>query len=498
MQCGSGLASHEDSWLLRCLAHNGRSEYGRTYGFHDIRSAREFRDRVPIATYESLEPLVFRIARGERDVLFDGAPVAFERTGGSTGGSKLIPYTANSLRDFRVALLPWLARVVQQYDLGGGCAYWSISPATRAPGTTPSGIRIGLPDGAYLGQDAIQRLLDVSAVPATVGEIEDVGLWQLMTLYWLIRRSDLELVSIWSPTFFLALLEAIPRRFPELEELLSAGARITGRRLPPDRAAARRLRAYVKDHDSRSLWPRLKLVSCWADGASTTFVEQLRDRLPQSHFEGKGLVATEGVVTVPHPGGCPVLAADSGFFEFLDSTGRQWFAWELESGQLYEVIVTTSGGLYRYRLGDQVLCEGFVGSQPRLRFVGRSGLVSDLVGEKLTENFVADCLEGIPGFRMLIPLRHPAPGYALVADARLVDEPNSVIRLAEGRLSRNPQYSYARRIGQLQPLSIIQITDPLRAYMARAERQGIRVGDVKVAALRPETDWAATFLEFQS
>ena len=46
-------------------------------------------------------------------------------------------------------------------------------------------------------------------------------------------------------------------------------------------------------------------------------------------------------------------------------------AHELERGRTYSVVVTTGGGLYRYRLGDLVNVVGFEAGCPLLRFVGR-------------------------------------------------------------------------------------------------------------------------------
>ena len=66
----------------------------------------------------------------DSDVLFAGRPVAYEKTGGSSAGSKLIPYTTQGLADFQCNLLPWLADTVQAFHITGR-AYFSISPATR-------------------------------------------------------------------------------------------------------------------------------------------------------------------------------------------------------------------------------------------------------------------------------------------------------------------------------------------------------------------------------
>jgi hypothetical protein len=483
---GEGLRARGDAeprqtaWLRAALSRAKKTVYGRRHDFASIRTPEEYRERVPLASYEDLAPLIERAAAGEKDVLFPGAALAFERTGGGSLGGKLIPYSARSLEDFRRALLPWLADAIDVHGLGRGAAYWAISPAARAPETTSGGVPVGLPDGAYLGAEAGAAFSALSAVPASVGGLRSVAEWRLATLAGLLNRPDLELISIWSPTFLLALLDAVAPHARELRPRLDAGARV-------------RLDTFLWGGDASVLWPELKLVSAWADASSRPFWDELRARLPGAAFQAKGLLATEGVVAVPDRAGRPVLAADSGFYEFLDENGAARFAHELAAGARCEVVTTTSGGLYRYRTGDRVVCEGKTQGLPILRFVGRAGLTSDLVGEKLSEDFVGACLDEVPGFRMLVPVVAPRPGYALVVDAGARLDSAAVLARAESRLSANPQYAYARRLGQLDALALRAVRAPLERYLARAAAPGVRLGDVKIPALCTNTDWLATF-----
>src|SRR5258706_1936556 len=94
--------------LLALLRRNAGTEFGRLHGFASIRDEDEYRARVPVASYEDLRPAIERMAAGEPDVLVSGRVIAFEETGGSTGGAKLIPFTAEALAAFRRALVPWL------------------------------------------------------------------------------------------------------------------------------------------------------------------------------------------------------------------------------------------------------------------------------------------------------------------------------------------------------------------------------------------------------
>jgi hypothetical protein len=198
------------------------------------------------------------------------------------------------------------------------------------------------------------------------------------------------------------------------------------------------------------------------------------------------LLSTECAVTVPDADGRPVLTPH-GFFEFL-SNGRALLSTELTRGDVCEVVATTASGLYRYRTGDLVRCDGYAGERPVLEFLGRDALTSDLVGEKLTEPFVSQCLEGVPGFRMLVPATN-GDGYVLVAERGRCASAEHV----ECRLCENPQYAYARRLGQLRALRLLEADRPYDRYVEAQLQSGVRLGDIKPLALRAEPVWFATF-----
>jgi len=413
----------------------------------------DFRARVPLCCYEDLLPWLARLRAGESDVLFAGCPVAYERTGGSSGGAKLIPYSAPGLADFQAAVLPWLAETVRVHGISGA-AYFSISPATR-PAEEIGGIPLGLPDAAYLGAAAGRVLLAQSAVSPAVAALGDVAEWRRQTLEALRAAADLELISVWSPTFLLRLLDEI--------------------------------------RDPLACWPRLKLVSCWAAGPAARYAEELQARLPGVRIQPKGLLSTECVVTVPDAAGRPVLTPH-GFFEFLRD-GVAYLADELRPGDEYEVAATTASGLYRYRTGDQVRYAGrSAKGQAILEFIGRGALTSDLVGEKLEEAFVTRCLAGLSGFAMLLP-DTGRPAYVLVAEQ--APGAGQLAAVAEA-LEANPQYAYARRLGQLAPLRAIHCPDALARVEKALMARGVRLGDVKPLALRREAFWLPLFEENRS
>jgi hypothetical protein len=149
-------------------------------------------------------------------------------------------------------------------------------------------------------------------------------------------------------------------------------------------------------------------------------------------------------------------------------------------------VVTNGGGLWRYRLGDMVECDGFCGRTPTLRFLGRAGNVSDLCGEKLSEAFVAECFSDLwPGGEerpVVAYLRAHSdakgtPGYDLVVASPVdVERAESL----ESLLRRNPHYDLARRLGQLRPVCL-RVDPDVRVL--RKEGDHRRMGDIKPLVL---------------
>lgn len=459
--------------LMRLIRSNEKCEFGRSHGFADMSTLEAYRAAVPVRSYSGFEMQISRLASGETAVLTSNPVVAFEETGGTSSGVKLIPYTQDSLTAFRAAALPWLADLARRRPgVCAGKSYVSVSPATRAPRTTDCGISVGLPsEAAYLGDNLSSAFLSILAVPPEVAAICDVSDWRLATLAALLSCEDLSFVSVWSPTFLLQLVEAITACQTRLFARLS-------------RPARHRLDSFLQGGGSNTsiLWPRLDTVSCWSDGSSAGFASRLSALCPQAFFEPKGLFATEAAVTLPWGGkdGC-VPALTSTFTEFIDGNGVPHLAHQLDKGASYRVVITTPGGLYRYDMGDRVRCVGHEGDVGRLVFEGRAGMVSDLVGEKLDEAFVAHALAVVPFPAALSPKVLPTPHYELWLDATAGEL--SIAHQVEAALWRNPQYAYARKMGQLGPLTLLLrpgfVTDRHKAKVTA----GKRLGDLKHTSL---------------
>ena len=316
--------------------------------------------------------------------------------------------------------------------------------------------------------------------------------------------------SVWHPSFLCLLLEALSEHWDDLLQDIDRGtlrppvpipreaADILQARLRPQSRRARAL-GRLGPRDLSRIWPRLGLISCWGDGHAALSVEGIRRLFPGVEIQPKGLMATEAFVTLPFAGGTP-LAIRSHFFEFL-SGGKTYLAHEIEPGGVYSVVVTTGGGLYRYRLEDRVEVTGFLARTPCLRFLGKEDHVSDLCGEKLCEAFVGAALADVfqelhcaPRFAMLAPdLAAGRSGYTLYLDGQS-DPPAVLGRRLQETLEQNPQYRDGAALGQLAPVRVFRIAGDAHAiYLKRCGEMGLRLGNVKPLSLSRHPGWSEVF-----
>jgi len=210
--------------LQEILRTNRETVFGREYGFESIGNYLKFCQRVPIHSYEALHPYIQRIAAGEAGVLSADPVVAFEVTGGSSDGAKLIPYTSKGLAGFRQAIFPWLADLLQQRPrIKLGKSYWAISPVARSDrrDACPTGVNIGMSDAAYFGEELAGTIASLLAVSPEFAEISNVAEWRYLTALFLLATADLTLISIWSPTFLLQLLSEIKNGVAQLRDDLN-------------------------------------------------------------------------------------------------------------------------------------------------------------------------------------------------------------------------------------------------------------------------------------
>ena len=167
------------------------------------------------------------------------------------------------------------------------------------------------------------------------------------------------------------------------------------------------------------------------------------------------------------------------FYEFvpvdeMDSdTPTVLQAHELEEGQDYYILLTTSAGLYRYDIHDVVRCTGYLGQAPRLVFLNKGAHFSSITGEKLSEFQVVSAVARAQqqtqidiGEFCIAPEMRDRPAYVLLTETVLYpDDQETLARCVDETLGElNFEYADKRQSGRILPLGIRQA--PLGTWAA--------------------------------
>lgn len=490
----------QEEVFRRLLTRHEGCAFAREHGLHARMSVSEFQERVPPRHYADFLPWIEKMKQGARHQLGAEEILAFEKTSGSTSAAKWIPFTQGLRAEFQEAVRAWMGDLfLRNPHAARGPAWWLVSPLRHPRETTAGGTPVGLAsDDEYLG--AIERKIAswLWAVPPAVAMVADLDASLDWTIRFLLQEPELRLVSVWNPSLLPILWQRfLTKREVFLQQLENGNGPGTEavlvrklRAMPQHARSLRAIDALTPPH----VWPRLAIISAWADGEAAADARHTRALFPHATLQAKGLLATEGVITIPweddEAAGVPALR--SHLFEFMEpQSGRVKLVHELENGIDYEVLLTTSGGLWRYRLGDLVRVEGMAANTPRLRWLGRCDDVCDLRGEKLHPSFVAEVLDRhCQGFRLLTPQRDAAPPHYQLFMMHAVEA-----AVIDAALQENPHYAHARRIGQLGSVRVFVIRheQPQELYLRRCVALGQRAGSIKPVALHRAAGWEKCF-----
>lgn len=444
-----------------------RTAYGRSLG---VRGPDDLDARVPVVSWERLAPWLARQRAEEGRVLLAERVLFYEKTSGSTGPAKYVPYTATLRRTYSRMFAAWVHDLLARGPkLHTGKLYFSVSPSFAPAESTPQGVAVGTADDRDYLEGWLRPLLSrVVVTPPGLGRERDVATYYRRLATALLAAPDLEVISVWSPSALLVLLDwmrdhADVLGSPALVEVARGGAPWS------------------------AVWPALRLISCWDRGGAAPLARRVAALFPGVRVQGKGLLATEAPVTIPWIGApAPVPLVSDVLVELEADDGRLLPLVDAVEGTEYRVVVSPRGGLVRYALGDRVVATGRVGQTPCLDFVGRGGVVSDLVGEKLSEAWVAQLIGALelgPSVgAALVPVRTPHDHYVLVVDGLDGVTPARLLVLAEAvevALSAAHHYRHARALGQLAPARVVAQRGALEWLRAAEARRGVAWGNIK-------------------
>ena len=207
--------------LLEILKTNKNTEYLKNFETEsqilNIENEKEliekFQNKIPIVNYEDIKEFVEREKSGESNVLLSDKIKLFELTSGSTSDVKYIPYTKKFLKSYMNGVFSWIYNLYQNNKrLFLGSSYWSVSPILKREAVTSGGIRVGIEDDtSYFDKVSAFFLNKLFTVPKEIKNIQNMEDFLLITAVFLLLSENLAMISVWSPSFLMILLDFIEK-----------------------------------------------------------------------------------------------------------------------------------------------------------------------------------------------------------------------------------------------------------------------------------------------
>lgn len=342
------------SWLM----HKAKATaVGEKYGFASLSSYEDFASRVPVVQYETVRPEVMRMVRGEKNILWPGVCRSFAQSSGTSGGkSKFIPVTDASLRinhyaGAALSVAAYLGAYPQSRLFGGKSLILGGSFANELA-DVPAGVCVGDLSATLIAR--VSPAVNLFRIPDRRTALMADWTKKLPLIAAKAAKEDVTNIS-GVPSWFLTVLQTI---------IKDTGASVI--------------------HD---VWPNLE-VFFHGGIAFGPYREQYRAITDVSRMRyQENYNASEGFFAIqdtPESSAMRLLTDIGVFYEFLALGDEHPVpAWKVESGRIYELIITSCNGLWRYRIGDTVRVES-VGPL-RITIAGRTKSFINAFGEEVME-----------------------------------------------------------------------------------------------------------------
>lgn len=499
--------------LFKMLKKNQNTEFGKKYDFKNIKSIEDYQKKVPFTTYEDYTEYLERTAEtGEQNLLTAYHIGFFAKTSGTTGVTKKIPVVDKSYRPYMNCCSVYFAMLTDLMKKKGIITGKGLNTVESEYEVTKGGIREGF-ISAYALSNAVMILPTICLPKEVANYGDDIDMKYIKARYALQDPDLIYLMAIFMSTLSDLMKYIIDNRkmlihdiktgtidqevnIPEeLREKLE-------KNLKPAPERAEQLRQIFMSESNKGiiskLWPKMTLVVSIGTGEFTPFTEKMRYYCDDSVAFCYGMYASsEAIIAAAlNPEDKDYLmVTDGGFFEFLpidEEVSRPLLAHELEVGKLYEIVVTSLSGLYRYRIKDVIRVTGFIGKNPLIQFAYRKEQLINITGVKLTIEHITTAIKN---FEKELGLR--ISDYSLYTDTdfapwRIVafmefDEEipegneNLIRETLDYELTKvNAEYGRMLKIGECSPCVVCAVSkNTYREYRKMKVKNGASDNQVK-------------------
>jgi hypothetical protein len=333
------------------------TEFGRKYNFSKLFSLREFKKKVPIHEYNDLKPYIERMMNGEENILWNTPVTWFAKSSGTTSDkSKFIPISEESLQENHFQA---------SKDLLSN--YYKNFPSSDL--LTGKGLVVG-------GSHQISKVND----EIQYGDLSAV----------LMQNSPFWGQWIRTPELSVALLDEWEEKIEKLAQV-TAEENVTSLAGVPTWTLLllKRILEIKKKTTIKEVWPNLELYI--NGGVSFIPYKEQFDKIIGGKINYLEIYnASEGFVAAQiNPGeeGMLLFTEHGIFYEFMpvEEHGKENPSTVglngVQLGKNYALVMSTTGGLWRYLIGDTVQ---FTHLNPyKIKITGRLKHYMNVFGEEV-------------------------------------------------------------------------------------------------------------------
>jgi hypothetical protein len=347
----------QEELLMNLLRTAENTVVGRHYDFSSIKSYKTFAERIPISTYEDVEPFIEQTRQGEQNILWSTPIKWFAKSSGTTNAkSKFIPVSNEALEN---------CHYKGSKDLL--CLYLNNNEDSQL--FIGKSLRLGGSSQIY--EDNNTFFGDLSAIL-----IENMPIWAEFSST---PSSRVSLMSEWE-TKIKAIIEE------SKNENVTSFAGVPSWML----VLMNKVLEDTGKSNLMEIWPNLEVY--FHGGVSfEPYREQYKKILPSNNFKYYEIYnASEGFFAIQDLNNSSdlLLMLDYGiFYEFIPMTvfgttnEKALSLSEVALNTNYAILITTNAGLWRYLVGDTIR---FTSLNPyRIRVTGRTKHHINVFGEEL-------------------------------------------------------------------------------------------------------------------
>jgi hypothetical protein len=348
----------QEDWMRKLLSIAKNTEYGKRFQFDSIKTAEEFRDRIPLIDYEGLKPYVQRLMEGEENLLWPGEVKWFAKSSGTTNDkSKFIPVSEDTIQECHYKggkdLLSFYCNNHPETLLFNG-------KSLALGGTNKNN---GFSTNTFYG--------DISAIL-----LQNLPFWFEFSR---VPELSIALMEDWEEKIELLATKTM------YEDVTNISGVPTWTLI-----LAKKILEKTGKNNLLDVWPNLEL---YVHGA-VSFVpyrEQFNKLIPSSKMNYvETYNASEGFFGIQDEKERDdmLLMLDYGiYYEFIPleevekEFPRVYHIGEVELGITYALVISTNSGLFRYKIGDTIKFTSFY--PHRIKISGRTKHFINAFGEEL-------------------------------------------------------------------------------------------------------------------